>query len=55
VGQRTLAANAVSPGPESSSELVIGQYMMLGRIMATAQIDLSPAQGHVRARRVFGL
>jgi alkylhydroperoxidase family enzyme len=25
--------------------LVIGQYMMLGRIMATAQIDLDPAVG----------
>jgi alkylhydroperoxidase family enzyme len=25
--------------------LVIGQYMMLGRIMATAQIDLDPAIG----------
>jgi hypothetical protein len=25
--------------------LVIGQYMMLGRIMATAQIDLDPPVG----------
>jgi alkylhydroperoxidase family enzyme len=33
--------------------LVIGQYMMLGRIMATAQIDLEPAIGG-EALRIAG-
>ena len=31
--------------------LVIGQYMMLGRIMATTQIDLDPAVGAARLMR----
>jgi hypothetical protein len=32
--------------------LVIGQYMMLGRVMATTQIDLDPAVGREALRRV---
>ena len=32
--------------------LVIGQYMMLGRVMATTQIDLDPAIGGEALRRV---
>jgi hypothetical protein len=31
--------------------LVIGQYMMLGRIMATTQIDLDPAIGVAALQR----
>ncbi len=31
--------------------LVIGQYMMLGRIMATTQIDLDPAVGVAALQR----
>jgi 4-carboxymuconolactone decarboxylase len=31
--------------------LVIGQYMMLGRVMATTQIDLDPAVGAARLMR----
>jgi 4-carboxymuconolactone decarboxylase len=34
--------------------LVIGQYMMLGRIMATAQIDLEPAIGAAALQRGRG-
>ncbi len=31
--------------------LVIGQYMMLGRIMATSQIDLDPSIGVAALQR----
>jgi hypothetical protein len=31
--------------------LVIGQYMMLGRIMATTQIDLDPSVGMAALQR----
>ena len=32
--------------------LVIGQYMMLGRIMATSQIDLDPTVGAAGLQRI---
>jgi alkylhydroperoxidase family enzyme len=43
----TFAAVAARFSPREIMHLllVIGQYMMLGRIMATTQLDLDPALG----------
>src|SRR5581483_3824237 len=51
--EETFAAISARFSPRQIIQLllVIGQYMMLGRIMATTQIDLDPSVGVAALRR----
>jgi hypothetical protein len=51
--EKTFAAMSARFTPRQIVHLllVIGQYMMLGRIMATSQIDLDPSVGMAALQR----